>query len=100
MGATEDKTPLDVVDKMIRAEEIEESSQSSFYPPADLPHLTLKDTFTTRRGWLGDYDYGALCMPRIPFIGNGSSISSQFFGPDDEIPIIVAILMGIQRMYR
>ncbi|KAI8578608.1 hypothetical protein K450DRAFT_176210 [Umbelopsis ramanniana AG] len=88
---------MDTVDKIIRGEEIEQSSsQASFYPPADQPRLTWKETFTTRRGWYGEYDYAALCMPRIPFIGSSKSVSSPFFGPNDEIPIMVALLMGIQ----
>jgi hypothetical protein len=100
MRATEEKMNMDTVDKMIRAEEIEQSSsQASFYPHADKPRLTWKETFTTKRGWYGDYDYAALCMPRIPFIGKNKVVSSPFFGPNDEIPIMVAILMGVQRKF-
>lgn len=98
MSATEEKMNMDTVDKIIRGEEIEQSSsQASFYPPADTPRLTWKETFTTKRGWYGEYDYAALCMPRIPFIGKSKSVSSPFFGPNDEIPIMVALLMGVQR---
>lgn len=98
MSSTEDKMTMESVDKIIRTEEIENtSSQSSFYPPMDQPKLSIREKFSTRRGWLGNYDYTALCMPRIPFIGKSSNVSSPFFGPNDEIPILVAILMGIQR---
>ncbi|KAG2171421.1 hypothetical protein INT43_009082 [Umbelopsis isabellina] len=97
MSSSEDKMTMENVDKIIRAEEIENSSsQSSFYPPMDQPKLSIREKFSTRRGWLGNYDYAALCMPRIPFIGKSSNVSSPFFGPNDEIPIMVALLMGIQ----
>lgn len=58
----------------------------------------LKDTFLTRDGWFGNYDYKALCMPRIPCykkkVGN-----SLFYGPEDVPPVFVAFLMGVQRKY-
>lgn len=66
----------------------------------DPPKLSLlkcvQNSLTTRDGLLGSYDYGALCMPRIPFYKKkvGKSI---FYGPDDSIPVLVALLMGIQR---
>ncbi|KAF9140632.1 hypothetical protein BGX20_007483, partial [Mortierella sp. AD010] len=32
-----------------------------------LPTLqTIYETLFTKDGWLGDYDYGFLCMPTIP----------------------------------
>jgi hypothetical protein len=61
--------------------------------------MRIKHTFLTRDGWFGNYDYGALCMPRIPFhkkkVGN-----SIFYGPEDVPPVFVALLMGIQRKYK
>lgn len=35
-------------------------------------------------------------MPHIPFLSKKAN-TSPFYGPDDEIPILVTILMGIQR---
>lgn len=35
-------------------------------------------------------------MPRLPFISHRAN-QSPFYGPDDDIPILVTILMGIQR---
>ncbi|ORX80856.1 Xanthine/uracil permease [Basidiobolus meristosporus CBS 931.73] len=35
-------------------------------------------------------------MPRIPFLQRNQVNTSPFFGPDDEIPISVALLMGLQ----
>ncbi|KAG2233397.1 permease family-domain-containing protein [Thamnidium elegans] len=65
----------------------------------ELPRLPLRKrlqhTFMTRDGWFGNYDYVALCMPRIPFykkkVGN-----PIFYGPFDDIPVLVALLMGAQ----
>ncbi|CAO3664583.1 unnamed protein product [Rhizopus stolonifer] len=55
----------------------------------------VKHKFTTKDGWIGNYDYRALCMPRLPFIAQKDN-TSPFYGPDDDIPILVIILMGIQ----
>ncbi|CAO3587605.1 unnamed protein product [Absidia cylindrospora] len=54
-----------------------------------------KDKFTTRHGWVGAYDYAAVCMPRIPFLQPKAN-ESPFYGPNDEIPILVALIMGFQ----
>lgn len=35
-------------------------------------------------------------MPRIPFLQQKAN-RSPFYGPDDDVPIIVALLMGVQR---
>lgn len=37
-------------------------------------------------------------MPTIPFITKKSN-TSPFYGPDDDIPVLVTILMGLQRKY-
>jgi hypothetical protein len=37
-------------------------------------------------------------MPHIPFLSQKAN-SSPFYGPDDEIPILVTVLMGLQRNY-
>lgn len=85
---------------------VTETPDTYYYAPeytmttVDPPRLSLlkrvQNTLTTREGLLGDYDYGALCMPRIPFYTKrvGKSI---FYGPDDSIPVLVALLMGVQR---
>lgn len=67
---------------------------------AELPRLPLRKrlqhTFMTRDGWFGNFDYVSFCMPRIPFykrkVGN-----PIFYGPFDDIPVLVALLMGVQR---
>ncbi|KAK9694205.1 hypothetical protein K7432_013521 [Basidiobolus ranarum] len=77
-------------------QEVENESESSAYPSAPSPRLTLTDKFITKRGWFGDYDYKSLCLPRLPFLNRNRANQSPFYGPDDEIPISVALLMGIQ----
>ena len=62
-------------------------------------HLGRK--FSTRQGWLGDYDFGALCLPRLlPWKPdsklNGGAAESPFYGVHDELPIAVAMLAGLQ----
>ena len=57
----------------------------------------FKNTITTKDGWIGDYDYKTLCLPRIPcFPKSLASSRSIFFGLHSRIPILVAILMGFQ----
>lgn len=53
-----------------------------------------KNVLKRRENWIGDYDYKALCMPRIPFIKRSNR--SIFFGLNDRIPILVALVMGFQ----
>lgn len=50
---------------------------------------------TTKKGWFGNYNYAALCTPRLPCLTSKSS-RSIFFGLNDELPILVAMLMGFQ----
>lgn len=68
-------------------------------PPVTMnqPSLTqrLRTKLTTVNGWVGAYDYVSLCTPRLPCLRSQSS-RSIFFGLNDEIPILVAMLMGFQ----
>ncbi|KAG0740504.1 hypothetical protein G6F57_000843 [Rhizopus arrhizus] len=82
--------------KDVRVENIH--TAPSLYTPIVAPSTKwdrIKHKFTTKDGWIGNYDYGALCMPRLPFIAKRAN-KSPFYGPDDDIPILVIILMGIQ----
>ncbi|GAN08234.1 purine permease protein [Mucor ambiguus] len=78
---------------------IENVSQvQELYTPIQPPSTRwarIKHKVTTRDGWIGDYDYRALCMPHIPFFHRKAN-SSPFYGPNDEIPILVTVLMGLQ----
>ncbi|KAF9430556.1 hypothetical protein BGZ94_006206 [Podila epigama] len=55
---------------------------------------TLQHSLGTKSGWLGDYDYGFLCMPTLP----GFTIPRipPFFGLKDRLPLLLALIMGLQ----
>ncbi|PYI25631.1 Xanthine/uracil permease [Aspergillus indologenus CBS 114.80] len=52
-------------------------------------------TFTTREGLVGDYDYAYLFTPNLPFINRGRK-SAPFFGLEDKVPVLLALLLGLQ----
>jgi len=56
---------------------------------------SVKKTFTTRHGLLGDYDYAFLFTPNLPFMKR-SSHASPFFGLNDKMPVVLALLLGFQ----
>lgn len=46
---------------------------------------------------IGDYDYKFLCTPQWPFCGGGKLRKpSIFFGKDDVLSVLVALIMGLQ----
>lgn len=47
---------------------------------------------------IGDYDYGKLCTPRMnPWKSDHANQSKlQFVGPNDTLPVLVAMLLGFQ----
>ncbi|KND93597.1 Uric acid-xanthine permease [Tolypocladium ophioglossoides CBS 100239] len=51
--------------------------------------------FTTRDGLIGDYDYAFLFRPNLPFLSGGGR-SSPFFGLNDRMPVVLAVLLGLQ----
>ncbi|OTA57398.1 Xanthine/uracil permease [Hypoxylon sp. EC38] len=56
---------------------------------------SIKKTFFTRRGVLGDYDYAFLLRPNLPFMKK-SQQASPFFGLNDKMPVVLALLLGLQ----
>lgn len=56
---------------------------------------SAKDMFFTRKGLLGDYDYAFLFRPNLPFM-KASRLSSPFFGLNDPMPVVLALLLGFQ----
>ncbi|RDW73518.1 putative purine permease [Coleophoma cylindrospora] len=53
--------------------------------------------FTSREGWLGDYDYLYLITPNIwPLNKRYADYEAPFYGLDDEIPILLTLLLGLQ----
>jgi len=51
--------------------------------------------FTTKHGLLGDYDYGFLFLPNIPFMKKDPR-AAPFFGLNDQMPVVLALLLGFQ----
>lgn len=43
------------------------------------------------------YDYSSLCMPTFPWSKNKSPV--QFYGKDEPIPIVLALIMGLQHAF-
>jgi uracil-xanthine permease len=55
----------------------------------------VKNAFTTKRGLLGDYNYAFLFRPNLPFMRK-SNQASPFFGLNDKMPVLLALLLGFQ----
>ncbi|KAI5857419.1 Xanthine/uracil permease [Durotheca rogersii] len=55
----------------------------------------MRRTFFTRQGLLGDYDYAFLLRPNLPFMKK-SQRASPFFGLNDRMPVVLALLLGLQ----
>ncbi|KAI9371698.1 permease family-domain-containing protein [Aspergillus egyptiacus] len=51
--------------------------------------------FTTREGLVGDYDYGFLFRPNLPFMKKDTR-PSPFFGLNEKIPVFLALILGLQ----
>ncbi|KDE06871.1 hypothetical protein MVLG_02906 [Microbotryum lychnidis-dioicae p1A1 Lamole] len=68
---------------------------------AHLPSLQqIKKKLTTKEGWMGDYDFGFLCVPTLPFsAGRGRKRRARavpFYALDQEMPILLALICGFQ----
>lgn len=55
-----------------------------------------KKKLTTREGWLGNYDYGWLCTPTLPFLTHKDKLQPPFYALDQELPLLLAITCGFQ----
>ena len=56
---------------------------------------SLLKAFTTKDGLVGDYDYGFLFKPNLPFMRK-SRRAAPFFALDDRMPVLLALLLGFQ----
>ncbi|KAJ5080909.1 hypothetical protein N7456_013619 [Penicillium angulare] len=70
--------------------------------PDQSPRRTYRDklgsfvrAFTTRKGLIGDYDYAFLFTPKLPFTKQQRK-SAPFFGLDDNVPVLLALILGLQ----
>lgn len=55
----------------------------------------VRKAFFTKQGLIGSYDYAFLFRPNIPFLKKDRR-ASPFFGLNDSMPIILALLLGLQ----
>ncbi|KAG9764274.1 Xanthine/uracil permease, partial [Aureobasidium melanogenum] len=55
----------------------------------------LIKAFTTKEGLVGDYDYGFLFKPQLPFMKRARR-AGPFFGLNDRMPVFLALLLGLQ----
>ncbi|KAI1647005.1 Xanthine/uracil permease [Daldinia loculata] len=55
----------------------------------------VKKTFFTKQGLVGDYDYAFLLRPNLPFMKR-SRQASPFFGLNDKMPVVLALVLGLQ----
>ncbi|KAL3462014.1 permease family-domain-containing protein [Aspergillus heterothallicus] len=56
---------------------------------------SLVRKFTTREGLIGDYDYGRLFRPDLPFMTRDPR-PAPFFGLNEKIPVFLAFILGLQ----
>ncbi|QKX57779.1 uncharacterized protein TRUGW13939_04899 [Talaromyces rugulosus] len=57
----------------------------------------LKDYFTSRNGWIGDYDYMYLITPNIwPLNKKYKNFEAPFYGLNDEVPVFLTVILGLQ----
>ena len=49
----------------------------------------------SRDGLIGDYDYAYLFTPKLPFTKQARK-STPFFGLEDRVPILLALILGLQ----
>ncbi|KAJ6787138.1 hypothetical protein PWT90_05368 [Aphanocladium album] len=52
-------------------------------------------SLTTKKGWLGDYDYVFLFKPNLPFMKKDPR-PRPFYGLDDDMPVVLGLLLGLQ----
>lgn len=56
---------------------------------------SVRRAFFTKHGLIGDYDYKFLFTPRLPF-SKKAARGPPFFGLNDEMPVILALILGFQ----
>jgi hypothetical protein len=57
----------------------------------------LKETFLTKDGWVGDYDYLYLITPNIwPLNKKYKDYTAPFYGLHDKVPLLLTIILGLQ----
>ncbi|KAF8323910.1 xanthine/uracil permease [Clavulina sp. PMI_390] len=55
------------------------------------------EKITTKDGWVGEYDFGWLCMPGLPWGGpKRRSKAPPFYALEADLPILLAMVVGFQ----
>ena len=85
---------------MASSDSMNDSQPKEIPTPESRRSLRTRATFvkrklTTRRGWLGDYDYAWLCLPTLPFAKRNRR-PPPFYALDAELPLLLAIFTGFQ----
>ncbi|OBT45242.1 hypothetical protein VE00_03669 [Pseudogymnoascus sp. WSF 3629] len=67
------------------------------HPRKTLHHYLqrVRNSLTTREGLVGNYDYAFFFRPNLPFMAK-SDTSAPFFGLNDPMPTLLALLLGLQ----
>lgn len=70
-------------------------------PPMKRPSSSSwKKKLTTKDGWIGSYDFAWLCTPTLPVYhperGKRKRRPPPFYALDEDIPILLAIVCGLQ----
>jgi uracil-xanthine permease len=78
----------------------EDQVPSQIVPPKQRRTLAdrihgVKRTFLTKQGLVGDYDYGFLFRPNLPFMKKADK-PPPFFGLNDRMPVVLAVILGFQ----
>ncbi|KAL2117559.1 hypothetical protein VTJ04DRAFT_7219 [Mycothermus thermophilus] len=81
---------------------MDEDQVPSVIVPEQAPRRSLATTlhwlrriFLTKEGLIGTYDYGFLFRPNLPFMKKHDR-APPFFGLNDRMPVLLAILLGLQ----
>lgn len=56
---------------------------------------SFRKQFFTKEGLIGNYNYGYLFRPNLPFMGS-KNVTPPFFGLNDKMPLLLAALLGLQ----
>ena len=56
-----------------------------------------RDMALTKEKLIGDYDWGALCLPTVPW--SKTTRKMPFFARNDDTPLLVAAVMGLQHCF-
>lgn len=67
-------------------------------PPLYYRLRSIYRAFTTKKGLIGTYNYSFLFTPNIPFVTSKTMAATvpPFFGINDNIPVLLALILGLQ----